>query len=210
MRLIKAGVGDGDDHALVGDEVFDGDLALVGHQFGQARGGVLGFDLAQFVLDDGEDAGFPGQDVEQVLDAFEHLGVFGLDLVHFQSGQLVEAQVEDGVDLRFAEGIAAVGQAIFIADENAKALDLDAGEIKSQQFDARLFAVGGLADDADEFVQVGQGDQVAVEGFGAFLGLAQFKAGAADDDFAPVLDVAIDQFLEIEGFRACRGQWRGS
>ena len=56
-----------------------------------------------------------------------------------------------------------------------------------------LLAVGGFADDADEFVQVGQRDEVAFERLGALLGLAQFKAGAADDDLAAVLDVAIDQ-----------------
>ena len=198
--LDQAGVGDGDDDAFVGDEVFDGDLAFVGDQLGEARGGVFGFDLAQLVLDDGEDAGFLGQDVEQILDALEDLGVFGLDLVNFQAGQLVEAQLQNRGDLGLAEGIAAAGQAVLVADENAEALDLGAGEVEGQQFDARLLAVGGLADDADELVQVGQGDEVALQRFGAVLGLAQLKTGAADDHFAAVLDVAIDDLFEIQDF----------
>ena len=118
--LDEAGVGDGDDDAFVGDEVFDGDLAFVGNNVGQARGGVLGFYLAQFLFDDGHDAGFFREDVQQVLDALEDLGVFELDLVHFHAGQLVEAEVEDGVGLGFAEGVAAAGEAGFVADEDPK------------------------------------------------------------------------------------------
>ena len=37
------------------------------------------------------------EDVEQVLDRLEQRVVFALDLVAFQAGELVEAQVEDGV-----------------------------------------------------------------------------------------------------------------
>ena len=73
VRLMQAGVGEGDDDAFVGDEVFDGDFAFVGHQLGQARRGVFFLDVLQFGLDDGQDAGFLGQDVQQVLDAFEQL-----------------------------------------------------------------------------------------------------------------------------------------
>ena len=35
-----------DDHAFVGDQIFDGDLAFVGHDLGQARGGVLFAEIA--------------------------------------------------------------------------------------------------------------------------------------------------------------------
>ena len=192
-------MGDGDDDAFVGDQVFDGDFAFVGDQLGQARRGVFFFDLLQLRFDDGEDAGLPGQYVEQILDAFEQLRVFGADLAHFQSGQLVEAQVQNGVGLGLAEGIAPAGQARFAADDHADLLDLLAGEIEGQQLDFGLLAVAGLADDADEFIQIGQRDEVAFQRFGALLGLAQLEAGAANDDFAAMLDVAIDQLLEAEG-----------
>ena len=69
--LDQAVVGERDDHALVGDQIFDGDLAFVGHQLGQARRGILFFDGQQLVLDDGQHARFLGQDVEQVLDLLE-------------------------------------------------------------------------------------------------------------------------------------------
>jgi hypothetical protein len=65
----EAVVGEGDDHRFVGDEVLDGDLAFVGDDLGESRGGVLGADGLQFVFDDAEHAFLAGEDVEQVLDA---------------------------------------------------------------------------------------------------------------------------------------------
>ena len=62
-----------DDDAFVGDEVFDGDLAFVRHEVGQARRGVLLLDRLQLGLDDRQHARFLGQDVEQVLDRFEQM-----------------------------------------------------------------------------------------------------------------------------------------
>jgi hypothetical protein len=56
---------------------------------------------------------------------------------------------------------------------------------------------------------IGEGDEVAFEGFGALLRLAQLEAGAADDDFAPMLDVAVDERLERE-FWDGRDRWRAS
>ncbi len=195
-------MGDGDDDPFVGDQVFDGNFALVGNQLGQSRRGVFFLDLLQLRLDDGENPRLPRQDVKQILDAFEQLRVFGPHFAHFQPGQLVKAQFQDGVGLGFAEGIAPAGQARLAADDDADLFDLLPGEIEGKQLDFGLFAVGGLADDADEFIEIGQGDEVAFQSFGALLGLAQVEAGAADDDFAPMVDVAIDQLLETEGLGA--------
>ena len=64
---------------------------------------------------------------------------------------------------------------------------------KASSFDPASSRLRGAADDADELVEVGERDEVAFEHFGAFLGLAQFEARAAQDDFAAMLDVALDQ-----------------
>ena len=72
------------------------------------------------------------------------------------------------------------------------------GEVEGQQLDLRFVPVGRGADDPDELVQVRQRDQVAFEGFRALFGFAQLKLGPADDDFAPVLDVAVDQLFQPE------------
>ena len=109
--LDEPGVRDGDDRSLVGDEVFHVDLALVGHDLGQARRGVLRLDGLDLFLDDRQHARLLGQDVHQVLDRDHQLGVFAGDLVALQAGELVQAQVQDGVGLPLAEGVAAVHEA---------------------------------------------------------------------------------------------------
>ena len=67
--------------------------------------------------------------------------VLGLDLVNFQAGQLVQAQFQDGIDLRLAEGITAVHQPRFVADENADCSTWARREFKGEQLDAGLIAV---------------------------------------------------------------------
>ena len=90
--------------------------------------------------------------------------------------------------------VTAVGQPRFVADENAELLDLRARQLESaSSLHLGLVAVARTADDADEFIEVRQRDEVAFERLGALLGLAQFKARAAQDDFAAMLDVAGDE-----------------
>ena len=50
----------------------------------------------------------------------------------------------------------------------------------------------------NELVEVGERDEIALQQFGALLGLAQFEARAAQNDLAAMLDVALDHFLEIK------------
>ena len=66
-------VGEGDDDALVGDQVLDGHLALVGDDLRAALVAVLVADGAEFLLDDGEHADFLGQDVDQVGDLLQQV-----------------------------------------------------------------------------------------------------------------------------------------
>ena len=66
-----------------------------------------------------EDARFLREDVEQILDRLDQLLVFALDLLALQAGELIEAQIENLVRLVFAEGVTAVGQARFVADQDA-------------------------------------------------------------------------------------------
>ena len=197
----ETAVGHGDDAAFVGDEILDVHLTFVGHDVGQPGVGVFGLDLAQFAFDDVEDAFLAGDDVEQVLDGGKEGLVFAEHLVALQAGQLVEAQFEDVVDLLLGQQVLAIGQARFAADFDPEFLDLLAGELESEEFDFGFFAVFRAADDADEFVQVGQGDEEGFKFFGAHFGFGQEMAGAAQDDFAAVLDVAGDGLFERKQLR---------
>src|ERR1700737_3115126 len=59
----ETAMGDADDAALVGDEIFHIDLPFVGCKFGAPRAAMFVANLAQLFLDDGEDALLFGQNI---------------------------------------------------------------------------------------------------------------------------------------------------
>ena len=81
-------------------------------------------------------------------------------------------------------------------DEDADFLHRFAGPRKSQKFGLGVIAVIGIANDLDEVVKVGQGDEVAFEFLGLDFGFVEEEAGAAEDHLAAMLDVAGDGVLE--------------
>ena len=196
-------VGDGDDAPLVGDEVLDGDLPLLGNELGETGAGMLVPDGLQLGLDDREDALLSGKDVEEVLDGLQEFLILVVELVTLEPGQLVETQFKDGVGLRLAEAVLSlVVETGLMAQEDAELLDFLLAEAQRQQAGTGLVAVLRIADDLDEVIKVRQGDEVALELLGARLGLAEEEAGAAQDDLAAVLDEAGDRFLEREELRS--------
>ena len=67
----EATVRDADNTALIRDQVLHVDIALVRDELGQARRAMLVPQLAQFFLDDGEDALLFGENVAQILDRLD-------------------------------------------------------------------------------------------------------------------------------------------
>ena len=113
-----------------------------------------------------------------------------VDLFALESGELIQAQIENLVCLVFAEGVAAFDQARFVANEDADLLDLLSREFEREQFHSRFVAIGRTADDADELIEIRQRDEITFERFGALLGFAQLETGPAQDHFAAMLDVS--------------------
>ena len=109
--LDEAIVRERDDHAFIGDEVFDGDLAFRGDDLRAALAAVFLLNLAQLVRDDLQHALLLREDVHQVLDRLDELVVFALDAFALQAGELVEAQVEDVADLLLGELVVAIDDA---------------------------------------------------------------------------------------------------
>ena len=64
-------------------------------------------DFAQLFLNDGENARFFRQNIAQIFDRVDQLFVFLVNLFPFESGQLIQAKIENLVCLVFAEGVAA-------------------------------------------------------------------------------------------------------
>ena len=169
----EAVVGDGDDAAFVGDDVFHAHFAFGGLDACEAWGFVFFGGVAELGFDDGEEFVFVGEDGFELFDGGEDFGVFGFDFFAFEACELVEAEVEDGVGLAFAEGV--------FGDE----------------FFTGFVAVGAGADDFDEVVEVAQCDAEAFEDVGAVFGFLEAVAGAAGDDVAAVLDEAFEHFAHV-------------
>ena len=175
--LDEAEVRDGDDAALVGDDVLHAQLTGVVDDLGAAGRGVFVAELDEFRLDQREQPGLVGEDVAELEDEFFQRHVFGLDLAALQAGELVEAELEDGVGLDLGE------------------------RILRHQLHLGLVAVGRGADDLHEVVEVIEGDDVAFEDVGAGLGLGEAELGAARDHVAAVVDVALEEFLDVHLLR---------
>ena len=174
----EAGVGDGDDAALVGDDVLHAELAEGGDDLGFALVAELFLEGEQLGLDDLAQAPVVFQNLLEEGDEGLEFEILGLDLAALQTSELVEAEFEDGIGLALGE------------------------RILGHQLHLCLFAVGGGADNFDEVVEVIEGDDVALENVGAVEGLLQAELGAAGDDVAAVVDIAIDQLADVHLLRA--------
>ena len=120
------------------------------------------------------------QDVLQLGDRLDQLGVFVFDLLALEADQRPQTHVDDRLRLHLAE-LEALREPL-------------------------LGLVGRLAaaDDLDDFVDVVERDAVAFEQVRALFGLAQVVARAARDDVFAVRDEVLEQLLEREHLRLDR------
>ena len=179
--LDVVAAGEGDDAGLVLDVVerVGAEVVEVLADFGAAgvAGAVFLLGVVHVGLDDVEDALGFGEDRLVFGDVLEELLVFLLDLVALEAGELAEAHVEDGGGLGVVE---------------AEALE-EAG--------LGLVVVLGGADDADDLVDVVDGDLEAFEDVDAILRLLEQEAGAARDDLDAVVDEALEEELQAHAAR---------
>ena len=68
-------------------------------------GGVFAPHFEEFALDDFEEAALVFEDFVQLGDEFDEFEVLGFDFVALQTGELVEAHIENGIGLAIAQGI---------------------------------------------------------------------------------------------------------
>src|SRR5580704_9164827 len=97
--LDVAAVGDGDDASFIGDQILESDVSLFGKDRGEPFGSILVLNSQQLFLDDRHDSICPTQNVEQINNLPDNITVFVDDFFAFESGQLVEAQIENLIRL---------------------------------------------------------------------------------------------------------------
>ena len=176
--LDVAGVRDGDDHVLLGDEVLD--VEVLGDDGGDGGTPLVaeaGRDVAQLVRDDGEDLLGMGEQVLEVLDVAVELGDLVDELLALEAGQALEAHLEDGRALDVVQAKAVVHALL------------------------GLGVVTRRADDVDDLVDVVDGDEKALEDVDPLLGLVEVVLGPARDDVDLVVDVVVQDLAEAQRAR---------
>ncbi|VWM13599.1 Uncharacterised protein [Collinsella intestinalis] len=170
--LDVAGVGDGDNHVLVGNEVLDVEVLLGAGDLGATLVAELAGDLAHLLLDHAEDLLLMRKQVLVVGDRATQALELLLDLVALQAGEAAELHLEDGRGLLGGK---------------AKALD-EAG--------AGLGVRLRGADDGDDLVDMVEGHEIALEDVRAGLGLLEVEAGAAGHHVDLVIDVVLQHLAQ--------------
>ena len=174
-RLHVPRFGDGDDQLLVGDEVLEREVALVGDDPRPPGHGVLLLHRRELLGDNRPPQGRVGQDRLQLLDQGVQLGQLVPELLGLERTQPAQRHVEDGVGLDLAQ---------------LEALD-EAG--------AGVGGVGRPPDDPDHLVDVVDGDDQAFEDVGPGAGLIEPEAGPPLDHLHLVVEVVADHLADVEG-----------
>ena len=178
LALDIAGLGQGIDALLLGNEVFDVHFAVHGLDLGAALVTEALLHLQQLILDDFQHTGVVGQDVLPIPDLSLQSTQLFLDLQDLQTGQTAQLQFHDGVGLRVIKAEALHDGGLGLA--HAALAGPDGGD----QF---VHDVGGLLQ--------------AFEDVGALPCLLQVILGPAADDLILELDVLLDHLLQGQDLR---------
>ena len=175
VPLHVAGVRDGDDHLLLGDEVLGGEVRRLPLDLRPALVREELPHLAQLAHDHLQEHLLRGEDLLEADDGALDLGQLLQDLLPLQAGQALQLHLQD-------------------------VAGLDLGERKPlHELVARGVAVGRLLDELDDLVDVVERDLQAEQDVLPLARLAQLVAGAPGDHVPPVGDEPLQELLQVEG-----------
>ena len=135
---------------------------------------VLLLDLQRFVLDDLHAKTLIGEHRAQVVDQLHQLGMLIADLVALETGEPLQAHIQDGLRL-----------------------DLAQPELFHEAVPGLIGGLAG-ADQPDHRVQMVQCDEQTLEDMGALLRLPQIELGAPHHHVMPVVDETRDHVLQAQ------------
>ncbi len=78
------------DHAVIRNQILNGDLSLVGKNRATTRSSILLLNFQKLIFNDCEHSLFPSKNVEEIFDILDNRIIFGLDLVLLHRGQLIK------------------------------------------------------------------------------------------------------------------------
>jgi hypothetical protein len=160
----------------------------------------------QFGLDDFLDTDPRAKDLEEILDLLADLVEFVTDFVTPKRGQAGKPQFQDGARLFFRQivGAVLVDTVARIVDQPDQRLDIHRRPAPGHQLLARGRRIGRIADQCNDFVDIGNRDGEADQHMGPFARLAQEVLGPPRDHVFAERDERLEHVDQRSSVPACR------
>ena len=168
---------DGDNHLVVGIEIFGIELFGRVYDFGLALVAIFLFDFDKFVFHYLHADGIVGQYLMIIGNHLFDVGILVSQLVLIEAGQLTDAHIHNGLRLLFAER-----------------------EVLHQAR-AGLFASLRSSHDFDYLFDVVRCDDKSFEYVCPLLGFGQVESGPAQHHFVTVVNEGLEQLFQVQGLR---------
>ena len=198
-----AGVGDGDGNVFVGDEIFDAEFDTGIDDDGSTSVGVHAADLGQFIDDHLTQNAFVLENILELGDVFDDLGVFVEDLLPLKRRQTTQLQIEDRLCLYLGEfkvrhDLIKLFEKLFflfIASDAAPCGDLGRGRKISDQPLTGFVHATGISDQRNNVIERVDRLIQSFQDVSASLSLAKVKLRTTPDNLAAKLNERLDDLL---------------
>ncbi len=181
---------------------------MVGQYLGTPVIAVVFQHVGQLVVNHPHQAVGIVEDIQQIINAFDQLTVLINNLVLLQPGDLVQAQVENGLRLDFRQPVHLTVktkpgfQPIRTRCGCTRALQQISHNTRrplaAYQFSPRFGAAGRGFDQRDDFVDIGQRYRQAFQHMRPLARLAQQEHGAARYDITAMTDKGFEDLFKIQ------------
>ena len=201
LDVTRMGNGDRDVFALDQRLVFDLDIGV--DQFGEARRSEFRLHDVQLASDDAQNARPRTQDFEIILDRFAQLLHFLADFFAAESGETLQADIEDGLGLFLGQPDGAVfGNRISrIGNQRHQRTDIFRRPGARHQLFARRVGIRCGADQRNHFVDIGDRDAKPGQDMRTVARLAELETRALGDDLFAEHDKRRQQVFQIHLLR---------
>ena len=173
----------GNDHILTLDEVLIVHIRAALSDFTASRCGKFFTNIRQFILDDFHDAFTRPQNIEIFLDVRADRIEFIGNLVSAQSCQSRQAKLENGTRLLFRQIVCAVfiDPMTRVINQQDQRRDISCRPAALHQLGTRRARIRRLADQRDDFINIGNGNGKTNQNMGPFAHLVQQEFCTATD-----------------------------
>ncbi len=211
LTLGVAAVGDGHYPVFFGNQVADAQIHARGDNLGAALIAIAVADLHQFLDNHLHQPLFAVENTQQLTHLDQNLLVLGQQFLMLQTGQAVQAQIQNGLGLFGGQVVSTLAQTVLFR-QLVRATGLGTGTLDHLHHRTRLPGRGqqaltgfcrrrGSLDHLDHRIDIRQRHRLPFKDVSPLTGLAQFVYGTPGHHFATVTDKGVEQFLQVQNTR---------